>query len=482
MAERAARRYGLDMASAAGVYAALGPQKQWDENVYLGDRLIDIAKTKHAEKWDEAMTRSVDAWVDGALGPRQDRGHEGQLEAQRAIAAKLIGKSYDDLDDPAEKAFWVFRALYNDATPADRKLWAGWYEGAHKVAERAARKYGLDLASAAGVYAALSPQAQWDRNVYLGAAVDRMKDNLRALYNDATPADRKLWAGWYEGAHKVAERAARKYGLDLASAAGVYAALSPQAQWDRNVYLGDRLIDIVETKHAEKWDEAMTRSVDAWVTARSGRATTEGMKANSEAQRAIAAKLIGKSYDDLDDPAEKAFWVRAYDEAHSDRTYPVVGIDGDLGETMKNADGTPSKAAWQSTDMTANAITALGSNGDRAKISEALGDKHKVRSFYNNILDPASDNNDVTIGTHAVGAAWLGPGRLSAPVAQNLGTNPKRAPGAAKEAFEAAPSSGVSGIKGAYPVYAQAYRELAEELKLKPRQLQSIVWEQKIKR
>ena len=26
------------------------------------------------------------------------------------------------------------------------------------------------------------------------AAVDRMKDNLRALYNDATPADRKLWA------------------------------------------------------------------------------------------------------------------------------------------------------------------------------------------------------------------------------------------------------------------------------------------------
>ena len=154
----------------------------------------------------------------------------------------------------------------------------------------------------------------------LRAVVDRMKDNLRALYNDATPADRKLWAGWYEGAHKVAERAARKYGLDMASAAGVYAALSPQKQWDANVYLGDRLIDIVKTKHAEKWDDAMTRTVDGWVTSRSAEAKTEGMKANSEAQRAIAAKLIGKSYDDLDDPAEKAFWVRAYDEAHHDNS------------------------------------------------------------------------------------------------------------------------------------------------------------------
>ena len=122
-----------------------------------------------------------------------------------------------------------------------------------------------------------------------------MKDNLRALYNDATPADRKLWAGWYEGAHKVAERAARRYGIDLASAAGVYAALSPQAQWDRNVYLGDRLIDIVKTKHAEKWDDGMTRSVDAWVTSRSGRAKTEGMRANSEAQTASGESPGGSS-------------------------------------------------------------------------------------------------------------------------------------------------------------------------------------------
>ena len=114
--------------------------------------------------------------------------------------------------------------------------------------------------------------------------------------------------------------------------------------------------------------------------------------------------------------------------------------------------------------------------------SDALGAAHKVRSFYNNILDPASDNNDVTIDTHAVGAAWLRAlGGSSAPVAQNLGTNPKRAPGAAKEAFEAAPGSAVSGIKGAYPVYARPGRLIvsprleASDAGLRPETLE-VVW------
>ena len=60
--------------------------------------------------------------------------------------------------------------------------------------------------------------------------------------------------------------------------------------------------------------------------------------------------------------------------------------------------------AWNSNVMIKNAIIALESNGDKAIISGALGDAHKVRSFYNNIVDPNSKNGDVTIDTHAVGA------------------------------------------------------------------------------
>ena len=43
-----------------------------------------------------------------------------------------------------------------------------------------------------------------------------------------------------------------------------------------------------------------------------------------------------------------------------------------------------------------DAVKALESGGNREVISEAMGKQHKVRSFYNNILDPHSPNGDVT--------------------------------------------------------------------------------------
>jgi hypothetical protein len=94
-----------------------------------------------------------------------------------------------------------------------------------------------------------------------------------------------------------------------------------------------------------------------------------------------------------------------------------------------------------------------------------------VRSFYNNILDPHSANNDVTIDTHAVGAALLRDlGQKSVPVAQNFGTGNKT-PG-----FKGASGSIKTGNKGTYPLYAEAYHRAAKELGLQPRQLQSAVW------
>jgi hypothetical protein len=47
-----------------------------------------------------------------------------------------------------------------------------------------------------------------------------------------------------------------------------------------------------------------------------------------------------------------------------------------------------------------------------------------VRSFYNNILDPDSPNDDVTVDTHAIGAAWMMPiGGSSTQVVQGLGSS-----------------------------------------------------------
>ena len=47
--------------------------------------------------------------------------------------------------------------------------------------------------------------------------------------------------------------------------------------------------------------------------------------------------------------------------------------------------------------------------------------------------------------------------------------------------FEGARGSGVTGSKGTYPLWGDAYRELANELGIEPRVLQSITWEAKRK-
>jgi hypothetical protein len=152
--------------------------------------------------------------------------------------------------------------------------------------------------------------------------------------------------------------------------------------------------------------------------------------------------------------------------------------DGKLDGLARDKEGEPIPAAWQTTPFITQAIEALEANGDREKIENILPDTHKVRSFYNNILDPHSPNEDATIDTHMVGAALLRQiGSSSAPVLHNFGLNPTKVeiPGFEKTTGYSA----VTGVLGNYGLYAQATRELAHEIGIEPRQLQSIIWETK---
>lgn len=95
-------------------------------------------------------------------------------------------------------------------------------------------------------------------------------------------------------------------------------------------------------------------------------------------------------------------------------------------------------------------------------VHKQLGYQHKVRNFYNNIIDPHSPKGDVTIDTHAVGAAHLSPvGLSSEEVLHNFG----------------GPSNANQGLNGTYPLYAEAYRRAAAKVGLRPRELPSITWE-----
>jgi hypothetical protein len=177
----------------------------------------------------------------------------------------------------------------------------------------------------------------------------------------------------------------------------------------------------------------------------------------------VLPSLEGKKLSDITDLYDRAAWVRLYDEAHNSREFHH--IDPGTGENhglRMNADGvTPSKVAWGSLTQIENALSIL-EDGSKKNISERVGGMHKVRNFYNNIIDPTNDQ-DVTVDTHAVAAALIQPlGAHAAEVSDNFGRAGKHAG---------------SGVKGTYPLYADAYRQAAQELGIKPLELQSVVWE-----
>jgi hypothetical protein len=304
------------------------------------------------------------------------------------------------------------------------------------------------------------------------AAIDHAKANLRFLYDTAPKELIESAHLWYEGAHEMAQMQAKTYDVPLSSAAGVFAALSPQKDWEQNVYLAEALIKIHQTNQNTRWNERMEETGQQIWKANPNLSPEKRAAKQAEFDQMLA-DIRGKTLGELNDPILKAAWIRTYDEATSDRSYQRLSPDGQpLGQAL-NDDGTPARAAWQALSAISNAVEALEANGDRATISRAMGDMHKVRSFYNNILDPHSPNRDVTMDTHAVGAALLRPlSSKDVPVLHSLSSSPPAG-------IKGASNSDALGIKGTYSLWADAYRELADELGIEPRVLQSATWEAK---
>jgi hypothetical protein len=318
--------------------------------------------------------------------------------------------------------------------------------------------------------------------------VDHMKKNLRFLYDNAPEEVREQGHKWYEGAHRMAQDDADKYKLPLQSAVGVYAALSPQNLWDQNVSQAKRILDAYFNQRDKAWDKDMDREgARIWLPKPAKKSKTgEVQELGEQAQENAAEKarvynlIKGKKLSELTDITQKAMWIRTYDEAHNPQDFDALSPDGRVIGKYLNDDGTHTKNGWHATGSIVNAIKAIESGGDRDIISPAMGNKHKVRSFYNNILDPDSDNDDVTMDTHAVGAALLSPmSQDHTAVVHSLGSKPKNAAEARRLNYESPTSNARNGMNGTYPVYAEAYRQLAKELKLRPRVLQSITWEAK---
>lgn len=283
---------------------------------------------------------------------------------------------------------------------------------------------------------------------------DFQKENIRFVMDKLPPEFQDRAKLWYVGANRFAEEMAQRYGVPRSSMSGVIAALSPQMDWFKNASLAERVMDAAIANRNHPWTAEMTAVAEKYP------AFTKG---NNGKNAEIWRQIQGKKYSELETPMQKAMWVRAFDEANNPKRYRSLTPEGDLGDFVLTQKGQPANISWGGFGPIEKAIRALESGGDFAIISDAMGDQHKVRNFFNNIEVPFSDMGDITVDTHAIAIGNMRPLAGADPLAiQGLGGMFKSAP---------------TGARGSYGMQADNYRAVANEYGYLPRETQSITWE-----
>ncbi|PWT75526.1 MAG: hypothetical protein C5B59_08590 [Bacteroidetes bacterium] len=288
--------------------------------------------------------------------------------------------------------------------------------------------------------------------------VEHAKSNLKWLYGATPEVIRNTARQWYETAHESTKKLAQDNGISHEQSAAVTAALSPQNDWNNNVGQAQRIIEHWRNDQNHAWTSKMDNSFS---DIRNGGQVSEPM-------RRMMDTIRGKRYNQLTakDPdallAKKAMWIRVLDEAHSAPDTPIYAPDGSVQGSQT--------LAWNSIDPMAKSLSIL-EDGSVDNINRVMGNGHKIRNFYNNIVNPWSERGHVTVDTHQVGASMLKPfSGDDIEVMHNFGSgNRAGTPSPAKHAG--------TGLRGSYPVYEEAVRRAAKELGVQPRELQSITWE-----
>ena len=286
--------------------------------------------------------------------------------------------------------------------------------------------------------------------------VSIIKDNLHELMDIANPVTKEFGKLWYDGANRIATQWADRYGYSRSQVAGVLAVNSPQTEWFTNVSRAERILDMVKNKSDLPFDNDMFKF---------GKTKMTLDKDTGKMKRQFSDKLLelvkGKSYNELTDLDEKAAWLIIYDSVYNPKKYRIITPDGRVGDWARNKNGKETAFKSFTTSDVKKSIRML-EDGSVESISGSLGDAHKVRNFYNNIIDPNSSLGHYTADTHQGAASVFKPiGGSSPEVLKLLGGT----------------SSAPLGYTGAYPIYHQAGIITAKELGILPRELQSITWE-----
>ncbi len=313
-----------------------------------------------------------------------------------------------------------------------------WYDGANIIAQEFADKYGISLEQSAAVLAVFSPQKDWFMNISLAERAMNVYMNMRDYEFDAN----------------MAERFIMRSGL-------------PQIKTDKEgneifdektgqyVYEGGAQPLIVDGEHVEING---VPQFTGW--------SNQKKEQNIKDAEKLLDQMRGKKLKDLP-LRQQAIFIRMHSEVYDNSNFNVYTPDGQVGELYKTEKGTIRNIAWGGYNTIEKAINIMNANESDMMniISDALGKQHKVRSFYNNIVDPANKSGHVTMDTHAIAAVLMKPlSGSSLEVTQNFGGG-------------GTSSDATIGINGLYPVFAEAYKRTAEKLGYLPREIQSITWE-----
>lgn len=334
--------------------------------------------------------------------------------------------------------------------------------------------------------AATTTQAQAVYDVFVREAAD----NLNYLLNEYNPELKNLSTLWYDGANSIANELAIRFKVSPEQAAGIIAAMSPQKDWYQNVRISELLLEAFEinpamTQEMVNYQREVVRVAGLDIVESKVRKAEKGykksrskknkeslegskdylLKAIKKADEVVSMleSYVGKKLDEV--PKEvQPYMVRLYHEINTTKDYNVIAPDGSVIDVARNFDGSKSRVAWGSFSEIGKAVS-IRNDGSQENITRSLGVMHKIRNFYNNIIDPMSKDSDVTMDTHTIAAALLMPlSGASAQVGHNFGSG-----GVA--------NSGPFGIKGLYYAFAEAYNLSAKENGLLPRQVQSATWD-----
>tara|TARA_R100000654_G_scaffold60172_2_gene86972 strand:- start:5760 stop:23834 length:18075 start_codon:yes stop_codon:yes gene_type:complete len=377
-------------------------------------------------------------------------------QSERAFPIETADEIFASLNDVAQKNLSLLIKLF----PQDLRVYASlWYDGANIIANKFAKTFDISVEQAAAVLAVFSPQKDWYMNVALAERTMHIFKARQSALFDASMSSNFLRRGG-----------------------------EPELKYDKNgnpFYEGNAL-PVYDEDGNHVTDENGVLQFDNW--------NNEKAKDKFElTKKILSLGLAGKRFNEIEaisfthkgkqknfsKEALQARFIRMFSEAAENealrdpKTFNVIRPDGAILERPSMSEkGAPRSIAWGSYVTIEKAIRVLneGQENPIDVISNELGLMHKVRSFYNNIVDPSSRAGHVTMDTHAIAALLLKPvSGNSIEVTQNFGG-------------QGTASDSNLGISGLYPAFAEAYRSVSftndtTDLEYLVREIQSITWE-----